>query len=58
MGLLLSTHIPTTSYASYSCAVPNEKITREEVGVGTPSHLIERDASIVAPLVFAYAPGW
>lgn len=44
----------TTSYGSYSGAVPNEKITWCKLGVDTPSFIIESDASIVAPLVFAY----
>jgi deoxyhypusine synthase len=48
----------TTSYGSYSGAVPNEKITWGKLGVDTPSHVIESDASIVAPLVFAYILGW
>ncbi len=48
----------TTSYGSYSGAVPNEKITWGKLGVETPSHIIESDASIVAPLVFAYVLGW
>jgi len=48
----------TTSYGSYSGAVPNEKITWGKLGVDTPSHVIESDASIVAPLVFAYVLGW
>jgi len=43
----------TTSYGSYSGAVPNEKITWGKLGVDTPKHVIESDASIVAPLVFA-----
>ena len=43
----------TTSYGSYSGAVPNEKITWGKLGVDTPKHIIESDASIVAPLVFA-----
>ncbi len=43
----------TTSYGSYSGAVPNEKITWGKLGVDTPSYIIESDASIVAPLVFA-----
>ena len=42
----------TTSYGSYSGAVPNEKITWGKLGVDTPKHVIESDASIVAPLVF------
>jgi deoxyhypusine synthase len=48
----------TTSYGSYSGAVPNEKITWGKLGVETPKHVIESDASIVAPLVFAYVLGW
>jgi len=44
----------TTSYGSYSGAVPNEKITWEKLGVDTPRFVIESDATIVAPLVFAY----
>jgi deoxyhypusine synthase len=44
----------TTSYGSYSGAVPNEKITWEKLGVDTPKFVIESDATIVAPLVFAY----
>jgi deoxyhypusine synthase len=48
----------TTSYGSYSGAVPNEKITWGKLDVDTPKHIIESDASIVAPLVFAYLLGW
>ncbi|MDP6959658.1 MAG: deoxyhypusine synthase family protein [Planctomycetota bacterium] len=44
----------TTSYGSYSGAVPNEKITWEKLDVDTPKYVIESDASIVAPLVFNY----
>jgi len=44
----------TTSYGSYSGAVPNEKITWEKLGIDTPKFMIESDASIVAPLVFQY----
>ena len=44
----------TTSYGSYSGAIPNEKITWGKLGVDTPSYVIESDASIVAPLIFAY----
>ena len=43
----------TTSYGSYSGAVPNEKITWGKLGVDTPRFIIESDATIVAPLVFA-----
>lgn len=44
----------TTSYGSYSGAVPNEKITWEKLGVDTPRFMIESDATIVAPLIFNY----
>ncbi len=44
----------TTSYGSYSGAVPNEKITWGKLAVDTPKFIIESDASIVAPLIFAY----
>lgn len=44
----------TTSYGSYSGAVPNEKITWSKLGVETPRFLIESDATIVAPLIFNY----
>jgi deoxyhypusine synthase len=48
----------TTSYGSYSGAVPNEKITWGKLAVNTPKFIIESDASIVAPLVFAIVLGW
>ncbi|MFZ0334845.1 MAG: deoxyhypusine synthase family protein [Candidatus Acidiferrales bacterium] len=48
----------TTSYGSYSGAVPNEKITWGKLGIDTPRFIIESDATIVAPLVFAYVLGW
>jgi deoxyhypusine synthase len=48
----------TTSYGSYSGAIPNEKITWEKLSIHTPKYVIESDASIVAPLVFAYVLGW
>jgi deoxyhypusine synthase len=48
----------TTSYGSYSGAVPNEKITWEKLSIHTPKFVIESDASIVAPLVFAGVLGW
>jgi deoxyhypusine synthase len=44
----------TTSYGSYSGAVPNEKITWEKLDISTPRYMIESDATIVAPLIFAY----
>ncbi len=43
-----------TSFGSYSGAVPNEKITWGKLGVDTPRYVIESDATIVAPLIFAY----
>jgi deoxyhypusine synthase len=48
----------TTSYGSYSGAVPNEKITWGKLGVNTPKFVIESDATIVAPLIFAKVLGW
>ena len=65
---LQRTHVPlwgyfcqisdsTTSYGSYSGAVPNEKITWGKLGVDTPSYIVESDASIVAPLMFAMILG-
>ncbi len=47
----------TTSYGSYSGAVPNEKITWGKLDKDTPKFVIESDATIVAPLVFAYILG-
>ena len=44
----------TTSYGSYSGAVPNEKITWGKLDITTPKFIIESDATIVAPLIFAY----
>lgn len=48
----------TTSYGSYSGAVPNEKITWGKLDIDTPKFIIESDATIVAPLVFAWVLGW
>ncbi len=48
----------TTSYGSYSGAVPNEKITWGKLEIETPKFIIESDATIVAPLVFAWVLGW
>ena len=48
----------TTSYGSYSGAVPNEKITWGKLAVDTPKFVIESDATIVVPLVFAKVLGW
>ena len=47
----------TTSYGGYSGAVPNEKITWGKLDVDTPKFMIQSDATIVAPLVFAYLLG-
>lgn len=46
-----------TSYGSYSGASPNEKITWGKLGTSTPRFVIESDATIVAPLIFAYVLG-
>ncbi|HEY3859957.1 MAG TPA: deoxyhypusine synthase family protein [Gammaproteobacteria bacterium] len=43
----------TTSYGSYSGAVPNEKITWGKLAAETPKFIVESDATIVAPLIFA-----
>jgi len=48
----------TTSYGSYSGAVPNEKITWGKLDITTPKFIVESDATIVAPLIFAYLLGW
>jgi len=48
----------TTSYGGYSGAVPNEKITWGKLGAATPKFIIESDATIVVPLIFAYVLGW
>jgi len=48
----------TTSYGSYSGAVPNEKITWGKLLPDTPKFIVESDATIVAPLIFAYVLGW
>jgi deoxyhypusine synthase len=47
----------TTSYGSYSGAVPNEKITWHKLDESAPSYIVNSDASIVAPLIFAYVLG-
>lgn len=44
----------TTSYGSYSGAVPNEKITWGKLDIHTPKFIVESDATIVVPLIFAY----
>jgi deoxyhypusine synthase len=47
----------TTSYGSYSGAVPNEKITWGKLGASTPKFIVESDATICAPLIFAWVLG-
>ena len=44
----------TTSYGSYSGAVPNEKITWGKLDIDTPKYIVESDATICAPLMFSY----
>ena len=46
-----------TSYGGYSGAPPNEKITWGKLDIHTPKFMIESDATIVAPLIFAYLLG-
>lgn len=48
----------TTSYGSYSGAVPNEKITWGKLDIHTPKFIVESDATIVVPLIFAWVLGW
>jgi len=48
----------TTSYGSYSGAAPSEKITWGKLAAETPRFVIESDATIVAPLIFARVLGW
>jgi deoxyhypusine synthase len=66
---LMRTHVPlwdyfcqisdsTTSFGSYSGAVPNEKITWGKLDAVGPKYVIESDATIVAPLIFAQVLGW
>ena len=47
----------STSYGSYSGAPPNEKITWGKLSKTTPKFVIESDATVVAPLIFAYILG-
>ncbi|MFV1968469.1 MAG: deoxyhypusine synthase family protein, partial [Pirellulaceae bacterium] len=47
----------TTSYGSYSGAAPNEKITWCKLDKHSPKFTINSDASLVAPLLFAYVLG-
>jgi len=46
-----------TSYGGYSGAVPNEKITWNKLTADSPKFMIHSDATIVAPLIFAYVLG-
>ena len=46
-----------TSYGGYSGAVPNEKITWNKLTPESPKFMIHSDATIVAPLIFAYVLG-
>lgn len=45
------------SFGGYSGAVPNEKITWGKLAADTPKFMVKSDASIVAPLVFAWVLG-
>ena len=42
------------SYGGYSGAPPSEKITWGKIDSATPMFIVESDATIVAPLLFAY----
>ncbi len=53
-GYFCQTSDACTSYGGYSGAVPNEKITWGKLDPSTPKFMIESDATIVAPLIFAY----
>lgn len=46
-----------TSYGGYSGAPPNEKITWGKLAPDTPKFVIESDATLVAPLIFAWLLG-
>ena len=48
----------TTSYGSYSGAVLNEKNTCGKLDTDIPKFIIDSDATIVAPLFFAYVLNW
>jgi deoxyhypusine synthase len=47
----------TTSYGSYSGAVPNEKITWGKLAASTPKFVVESDATICVPLIFSWVLG-
>ena len=59
LGNIFVAHVSdsTTSYGSYSGAVPGKKITWGKLDVDTPKYVIESDATIVAPLIFEYVLG-
>lgn len=46
------------SYGGYSGALPNEKITWDKLSIDTPKFVVHSDATIVAPLMFAYLLNW
>jgi len=46
------------SYGGYSGAAPNEKISWGKLTKDTPRFVVESDASICVPLIFAYVLGW
>ncbi len=46
------------SYGGYSGAGASEKITWGKLGTDTPTFMIQSDASIVCPLIFAKVLGW
>ena len=48
----------TTSYGGYSGATPEEKISWGKLAVDTPKFVIESDATIVLPLLFAAILDW
>ena len=56
-GYFCQTSDACTSYGGYSGAVPNEKITWGKLDADTPKYMIESDATIVTPLIFAYVLG-
>jgi deoxyhypusine synthase len=56
-GYFCQTSDACTSFGGYSGAVPNEKITWGKLDVDTPKFMIESDATIVTPLIFAYILG-
>ncbi len=56
-GLFRTDQRRVTSYGGYSGAVPNEKITWTKLSKECPKYMIQSDATIVAPLIFAYVLG-